>query len=294
MNSKKTLVLVIIYALIIVAGVVSICVANIGGIGFGDITTLTIVNQYQMTFDEFDEYIDTTLVEHINNEHIKVENRQIVYDVVDHYSIVVYDFHNLTAEEQSKLDTVLTAQSGNMTYNFTKSLSDLSNKALYMTAIIVGVVLILQFIYFAIFNKSTGRISTAVVSTITLMINIIVSSAVICLLGLVGIKVTAHAIASPLIVAFLTVVVNVVLFDVTAQIMTKSAKPAQEVLTDALAEIKVPMLYATLIGMVACVLLAAVGSYSMLSLTLAVFFGIMAVLCTTMYIAQPLLARLRK
>jgi len=277
MTNAKFLTVLIALLLVVILGVVCIFITDtIGGFEFG--TGKSVVIQFG-----FIEADDVAAVEQAANQIITEENlvaqsirhqRNLVEDV----KAIVYTFDGLTADQAARFEALATMQGVDTIY------VGANNSSLgYDTLLWGGITLAIAFVLFAVVmifaTGKLGRVQMTVSALVVLILNILATLATSMILAYIGIKVTVGGICAVLITAAFSIFLTTLVANRLANIKDSEA---------AYREIRKPVVFTTIILMLALIAFSASMSIYVLSITVPLFVGVVFSALTNLYVLLPM------
>lgn len=277
MTNAKFLTVLIALLLVVILGVVCIFITDsIGGFEFG--TGKSVVIQFG-----FIEAEDVSAVEQAANQIISEENlvaqsirhqRNLVEDV----KAIVYTFDGLTADQAARFEALATMQGVSTIYVGT------NNSSLgYNTLLWSGITLAIAFVLFAVVmifaTGKLGRAQMTISALVVLILNILATLAASMILAYIGIKVTVGGICAVLITTAFSIFLTALAANRLAN--TKDSEAAYR-------EIRKPVMFTTIILMLALIAFSASMSVYVLSITVPLFVGVVFSALTNLYVLLPM------
>lgn len=277
MTNAKFLTVLIALLLVVILGVVCIFITDtIGGFEFG--TGKSVVIQFG-----FIEADDVTAVEQAANQIITEENlvAQSVRhqtNLVEDVKAIVYTFDSLTADQAARFEALSTMQGVNTIYVGT------NNSSLgYDTLLWGGITLAIAFVLFAVVmifaTGKLGRTQMTISALVVLILNILATLAACMILAYIGIKVTVAGICAVLITATFSIFLTTLAANRLAN--NKDSEAAYR-------EIRKPVMFTTIILMLALIAFSASMSIYVLSITVPLFVGVVFSALTNLYVLLPM------
>ncbi|HRX13870.1 MAG TPA: hypothetical protein P5087_02495 [Eubacteriales bacterium] len=277
MTNAKFLTVLIALLLVVILGVVCIFITDtIGGFEFG--TGKSVVIQFG-----FIEADDVSAVEQAANQIITEENlvaQSIRHqtNLVEDVKAIVYTFDSLTADQATRFEALSTMQGVNTIYVGT------NNSSLgYDTLLWGGITLAIAFVLFAVVmifaTGKLGRAQMTISSLVVTILNILATLAACMILAYIGIKVTVAGICAVLITAAFSIFLTTLAANRLAN--NKDSEAAYR-------EIRKPVMFTTIILMLALIAFSASMSIYVLSITVPLFVGVIFSALTNLYVLLPM------
>jgi len=277
MTNAKFLTVLIALLLVVILGVICIFITDtIGGFEFG--TGKSVVIQFG-----FIEADDISAVEQAVNQIITEENlvaqsvrhqRNLVEDV----KAIVYTFNDLTADQTARFEALATMQGVNTIYVGSNN-SSLGYSTLLWCGITLAIALVLFAAVMIFATGKLGRAQMTVSALVVLILNILATLAASMILAYIGIKVTVGGMCAVLITAAFSIFLTTLAANRLAN--TKNSEAAYS-------EIRKPVIFTTIILMLALIAFSASMSIYVLSITVPLFVGVVFSALTNLYVLLPM------
>ena len=277
MTNAKFLTVLIALLLVVILGVICIFITDtIGGFEFG--TGKSVVIQFG-----FIEADDISAVEQAVNQIITEENlvaqsvrhqRNLVEDV----KAIVYTFNDLTADQTARFEALATMQGVNTIYVGSNN-SSLGYSTLLWCGITLAIALVLFAAVMIFATGKLGRAQMTVSALVVLILNILATLAASMILAYIGIKVTVGGMCAVLITAAFSIFLTTLAANRLAN--TKNSEAAYS-------EIRKPVIFATIILILALIAFSASMSIYVLSITVPLFVGVVFSALTNLYVFLPM------
>lgn len=282
MTNTKFILVLIAMLLVAALGVAALLLTDtVGGPEFGQGKSVLVMFEY------VEETESETLENEINNTFaemgLKPQTTRYYQNIIGGNEGVMYSFGDLTDAQLEKISKIQNIQN-------VKSVTVQSNNAVYGNHYLLwgGVALaIAVFIYgviLAFATKNLGRAAMTTSALTVLVATLLTSLAVSMLLAYFGIKVTVASIGANIAVALYTMLLSTI-------IITRLAK-AKEGAGQVFAELKKPVMFATIAALVGCLAFAASLSYYVVSAALPLFAGVLFASLANMYVLMPIWSKL--
>lgn len=281
MNKKISIIVAVVCAVIIIFGVVSIFITDVGGIEYGNGESIVIINDIYSD-EEFTTYIDS-VDDKAKELGLFVANKQKMADFFDNVGGYSYDFLNPDEEKLTEFKTFLEVSTDSH-YVATTFDNTTDIKVLWMAAIGVGVALVLQFILYVIFQKSTNGVKSGLVATIVTVVAGAVTFGLVCICALCGVKAALHSITAVASVMILSILTQAVVFVRAAKVAEiKKLEPAQALEQSFGASTNLLNILFVVIQ-VSILAMLIVGSYAALPFVLPAFIGVSCLMFIQKYL----------
>ncbi|MEG1527670.1 MAG: hypothetical protein RR248_03000 [Clostridia bacterium] len=286
---NKLIIISVIFALVIILGVVSIFVTDIGGIDFSKGNSLVITNKLynEQGFEDYIKKLDAEFA----TLGVKPQSKQLLNNAYDEVLGVSYEFYALNQEQLKAIGT--SATNDNVIVKSLAIDGSASKQKLVMASIGVGVLLVIQFLYYLIFNKSTNGVRSGLVATCLTLLAVIFACGIALTLCLIGIKFAVLTAMGIFGVAFVSIFTNAYIFsklNIIAKQNVKNVREHKDLVSysQAIAESRTPLTAVYMFLSVALVILGAIGMFSLLSVVVTALLGIYFAGATSYMFLLPL------
>lgn len=232
-----------------------------------------------------DEYIELKkdINKVISDSDAKPVSVQPIKDLYDMEKGLCYMFNDLTDAQTNALSELVSIE-GIRAVTIGKVDNTSLNKVLLWSGIALAIILVLTFVAYVVLFKKTNRIMTALSVILVVALNVLTTIGIISIMSLIGIKATVASAGVILAIAVFSIILSLLIFTKIRQSEKLNSTAVESVLVDN----KKPMLFSTIILLLACVGFAVLGTNVALSFAIPFFFGILATYSTCTFALIPI------